>query len=253
MKTIYCRVILLNRRRPGEVERIFVETYVDCSKNQESYEDFQEAVSNTERILLQNLKRIVIRGKGGKPVPVLYSTFIQARIAELLKFRAKFLKEDNAYLLGNPGFQSSIVGYKVVSKYAASCGAKNPKTLTCTKLRKHLATLTQLFNMNDNEIDQLARFIDHTVGEDAVSEHSEDENDAAALVFERTLIDEVDQSDERKQKKAKQIVNKKRRVLIPWTEEQKQAVTSYFKTNISNGKPPIRRECEDLKKQHPDL
>ncbi|KAL3265800.1 hypothetical protein HHI36_009998 [Cryptolaemus montrouzieri] len=126
----------------------------------------------------------------------------------------------------NPDFQSSKVGYKVVSKYAASCGAKNPKALTCTKLRKHLATLTQLFNMNDNEIDQLARFMGHTVGvhknsyrlpddEDGVSEHSEDENDTAALVSERTLIDEVDRPEERKQKKAKQIVNKKRRVLIP--------------------------------------
>ncbi|KAL3265860.1 hypothetical protein HHI36_010056 [Cryptolaemus montrouzieri] len=47
--------------------------------------------------------------------------------------------------------------------------------------------------------------------EDAVSEHSEVENDTAALASERTLIDEVDQSEERKQKKAKQIVNKKRR------------------------------------------
>ncbi|KAL3269292.1 hypothetical protein HHI36_008366, partial [Cryptolaemus montrouzieri] len=42
--------------------------------------------------------------------------------------------------------------------------------------------------------------------EDAVGEHSEDENDTAALVSERTLIDEVDQSEERKQKKAEEIV-----------------------------------------------
>ncbi|KAL3283658.1 hypothetical protein HHI36_006797 [Cryptolaemus montrouzieri] len=141
-----------------------VETYVDCSKNQESYEEFHEAVSNTERLLLQNLKIIVIRGKRGKPVPVLLSTDIQAHIAELLKFRARFLKEDNPFLFGNPGFQSSIVGYKVVSKYAASCGSKNPKALKCTKLRKHLATLTQRFNMNDKEINQLAGFMGHTVG-----------------------------------------------------------------------------------------
>ncbi|KAL3286667.1 hypothetical protein HHI36_001165 [Cryptolaemus montrouzieri] len=197
---------------------------------------------------------------------------MQAHLAELLKFRAKFLKEENPYLFGNTGFQSSIVGYKVVSKYAATCGDKNPNALTCTKLRKHLATPTQVFNMNDNEIDQLARFLDHTVGitrlrdykiakllilmekrdagehrgksldeirlnlgenlllKDAMSEHSEDENDTAALVSKRTLIDEVDQSEERKQKKAKQIVHKKREVLIACTEEQKQAVTSYFKT-----------------------
>lgn len=50
-----------------------------------------------------------------------------------------------------------------MQKHAQLCGAKNPKALTSTKLRKHLATLTQVFNMTTNDIEQLATFMGHTI------------------------------------------------------------------------------------------
>lgn len=53
---------------------------------------------------------------------------------------------------------------EVLKKYASRCGAKNADALTCTKLRKHLATLTQLFNMSENDLEQLASFMGHTLG-----------------------------------------------------------------------------------------
>ena len=43
-------------------------------------------------------------------------------------------------------------------------GAKNLKAISSTKLRKHLATLTQLFNMTENDIEQLSNFMGHTTG-----------------------------------------------------------------------------------------
>lgn len=57
-----------------------------------------------------------------------------------------------------------ICGYKIVRKYAIKCGAKNPNAITATRLRKHLATLTQLLCMSDSDIEQLATFMGHTVG-----------------------------------------------------------------------------------------
>lgn len=33
-----------------------------------------------------------------------------------------------------------------------------------TRLRKHLATLSQLFNLSENEIEQLVKFMGHTPG-----------------------------------------------------------------------------------------
>lgn len=67
------------------------------------------------------------------------------------------------FLFANPNtLIEPICGYKVLQKYANACGARNPKAITSTKLRKHLATLTQLFSMTENDMEQLANFMGHT-------------------------------------------------------------------------------------------
>lgn len=42
-------------------------------------------------------------------------------------------------------------------------------------------------------------------------------------------------------------------MLVPWTKEQKDVVTKYFKFHIKNHQPPKKNECEKLKEQHVDL
>lgn len=66
-------------------------------------------------------------------------------------------------MFANPKSKQPIVGYKVLQKHAQLCLAKNAKALTSIKLRKHLATLTQVFNMSTNDIEQLATFMGHTI------------------------------------------------------------------------------------------
>lgn len=162
-ETVYCRVILLNRKRPGELERMLVHTYIS-SENKPTYEEFGQTITPTERILLKKLKRIVIRGKRGRGVPVLFSQDVQDHLNILLESRSNFVPKENNYLFGRVNLLTPISGYKVLSKYAKACGAKNPSAITSTRLRKHLATLTQLFNMNDQDIEQLATFMGHTPG-----------------------------------------------------------------------------------------
>ncbi|KAL4702107.1 hypothetical protein ACJJTC_008137 [Scirpophaga incertulas] len=76
--------------------------------------------------------------------------------------RHKYVNSDNDFLFSKAG-GSVICGYKTIEKYAKACGAKNPKALTSTRLRKHLTTLTQLFNMSENDMEQLASFMGHTM------------------------------------------------------------------------------------------
>ncbi|KAJ4930347.1 hypothetical protein JOQ06_019351 [Pogonophryne albipinna] len=47
--------------------------------------------------------------------------------------------------------------------FAKTCGAKCPKSLTSTRLRKHAATLSTVLNMTDTEMDQLANFLGHDI------------------------------------------------------------------------------------------
>ncbi|KAJ8969282.1 hypothetical protein NQ314_001820 [Rhamnusium bicolor] len=79
--------------------------------------------------------------------------------------RLNFVHVNNPYLFAMPNnqIQSVIYGYKVLQKYAKQSGAKNPNALTSTRLRKHLATLTQIFNMKEEELEQLAKFMGHTL------------------------------------------------------------------------------------------
>ncbi|KAK5637844.1 hypothetical protein RI129_000163 [Pyrocoelia pectoralis] len=162
LETIYCRTILLNRRRPGELQRLLLRTY-NLEISVQNYEEFEEVLSTTEKVLIKNFKRIVIRGKRGRGVPVLFSTDVQNHLDTLIKVRDKFVSQLNLYLFGNPGTTQPIHGYKILKKYAVKCGARNPDAITCTKLRKHLATLTQLFNMSENDMEQLATFMGHTL------------------------------------------------------------------------------------------
>lgn len=164
LETTFCRVLILNRRRPGELQRLYLHTYKSLLENRQQYEEFSSVVSPSEQILLKRFKRIVIRGKRGRGVPVLFSADIQGHIEILLKYRNNFVRSDNQYLFGHPNVLGPICGYKIIKKHAQLAGVKNPQAITATRLRKHLATIAQVFKMTENDIEQLSMFMGHTVG-----------------------------------------------------------------------------------------
>lgn len=48
-------------------------------------------------------------------------------------------------------------------KYAGETKANNPELLRSTKFRKHVATLCQLLDLGDEELEQVARFMRHYI------------------------------------------------------------------------------------------
>lgn len=82
----------------------------------------------------------------------------------LLEHRDRLFTKHNLYFSGNPNTSETICGYKILSKHARNSGAKNPGASTSTKLQKHLASLSQVFAMSDNDMKQLAGFMGHTLG-----------------------------------------------------------------------------------------
>nr|CAI5858514.1 unnamed protein product [Callosobruchus analis] len=46
---------------------------------------------------------------------------------------------------------------------------------------------------------------------------------------------------------------KKKRVLQPWTEEQKNVTLEYFKNHVKRRIAPKKGECEELKSKHRSL
>lgn len=303
VETTYCRVLLLNRRRPGELQRLKLNDYNDHGNDSNKYEEFDKILTTTEKILVDKLKRIVIRGKRGRGVPVLFSIEVQDDIKKMLSVRHMYVKDDNNLLFVKAG-GTTVCGYKILEKYAKASGAKNYKTLTSTRLRKHLATMTQLFTMTELELEQLATFMGHTLSVHKNNYRLPSDVYQTAKISKLLLLMEDGKADEYQGKTLDEIelnmdeevigneiekqevvdmeleeagpsqnINlnrdeqvastsqvltyntsaKKKRTLVPWTNEQKNVVTKYFKDHIKYKKPPKRAECDQLKNKHPTL
>nr|CAI5849407.1 unnamed protein product [Callosobruchus analis] len=159
----FCSLLLFNRRRVGELQRLTVDSFT-MNQNSMPSSEFDKILTNTEKILSKSLRRVVIRGKRGRGVPVLFTESNVHRVELLLSVRSNFSVDKNVFLFGIPGTENPISGYIVMRKYAKlALGDQNKASLlTSTKLRKHLATITQIFNMEKTELEQLATFIGHT-------------------------------------------------------------------------------------------
>ncbi|KAL2076437.1 hypothetical protein ACEWY4_027965 [Coilia grayii] len=70
---------------------------------------------------------------------------------------------ENPFLFARSGALTAYRGGKCIHKYAAECGAQHPEALTSTRLRKLIATMFQILNLEGNEADQLADFLGHDI------------------------------------------------------------------------------------------
>lgn len=122
-------------------------------------DEFQSSLTETEKILLNSYSRIVIRGKMGGGVPVLLSPNTRKHFD--YQIRNNFVS-DNEYVFHTKG-KSFFDGTKVLQKYVKKYGIENPLSITATKLRKHVATVTQLLNFSNKDLEQLSNFMGQTL------------------------------------------------------------------------------------------
>ncbi|XP_060783638.1 uncharacterized protein LOC132890623 isoform X2 [Neoarius graeffei] len=54
-------------------------------------------------------------------------------------------------------------GSDCIRQFVQCCDVKNPLSLTSTRLRKHMATLSKVLNLQETELDQLADFMGHDI------------------------------------------------------------------------------------------
>jgi len=50
----------------------------------------------------------------------------------------------------------------IIRKFCKNAEIRHPENITSTRLRKHVATVTQLLNLSESDIEQLATFLGHT-------------------------------------------------------------------------------------------
>lgn len=162
-KVILTQVVLFNRRRAGEVSKIPLSAYTSHNVS-EPQEDVNLALSDLEKRLCQYFRRIEIRGKRGRKVPVLLTPAMQQALDLLTSKRQECgILTENTYLFARPSSLTYYRGSDSLRYFAMVCGAKSPESLTSTKLRKQTATLSQVLNLSNTELDQLADFLGHDI------------------------------------------------------------------------------------------
>ena len=159
-------LILFNRRRQGEVSKMAVSDYTKSIGSQIHNKDVLEGLTAFEKSLCEKLKRIEITGKRGRLVPLILTDSMKASMDFLMENREKAsISNDNPYFFARTNNQSisHIRGCDSLRKLTEEVPLQHPQLIRSTRLRKHIAMMTQLVNLKDNELDTVAQFMGHDI------------------------------------------------------------------------------------------
>lgn len=162
-KVTLAQIIVFNRRRAGEVSKMGLKSFYERD-NTKLHEDVAMGLSNMEQRLCNYFSRIEIMGKRGRKVAVLLTPSMIDALSLLVGKRTECeVTATNSFLFARPKSMSHYRGQDCLRVYASQCGAKHPEHLRSTQLRKHVATLSQVLNLKNNELDQVADFLGHDI------------------------------------------------------------------------------------------
>ncbi|CAM4574267.1 unnamed protein product [Leuciscus chuanchicus] len=162
-KLTLAQIIVFNRRRAGEVSKIRLKSFHERD-NTKLHEDVALGLSKTEQKLCNYFSRIEIMGKRGRKVAVLLTPSVVDALSLLASRSTECgVCATNVFLFARPTSMSHYRGQDCLRVHASQCGAKHPEYLRSTQLRKHVATLSQVLNLKNNELDQVADFPGHDI------------------------------------------------------------------------------------------
>ncbi|KAB0804418.1 hypothetical protein PPYR_01388 [Photinus pyralis] len=154
-------LILFNRRRIGDVQYLKIQDYM--RQNKSSMKDFESALTESEKALTAKYRRIVNSGKGSRQVVILLPETLEKYINVLLEHRKKYMLEKNEYVFAIPQSKIKWGQGDVAIRYLCSkIKLEYPEAISSNKLRKHIATVTQILNLSKEDIAQFSKFMGHT-------------------------------------------------------------------------------------------
>ncbi len=164
-QVLLAQIITFNRKRCGEVQRMKCEEVETALRSQEQNlpdDEIMTALTKFEIELCKSHVRVEIQGKRGRRVPVLLTSSMVDGLNVLLDSRQAVGIIGSKYLFARPGKTiHPYRGDKVLRDCAEAAGVTEPDRLTSTRLRKHLATMSQVLNLKEYHTDMLARFMGH--------------------------------------------------------------------------------------------
>ncbi|XP_036814928.1 uncharacterized protein LOC110501685 isoform X1 [Oncorhynchus mykiss] len=162
-ETLLAEIALFNRKRTGEVAKMLLETYTNRKKSPASADIFNSLSRLEQELGDDKLTRVEIEGKNGRTMPVLLTARMISSLEILIANRDKVgVSKDNPYVFArSPDAASYVRGSDCLRKFAHECDAKNPESLIHATVRKEVAIHCQILNLNESELDQVAKLLGH--------------------------------------------------------------------------------------------
>lgn len=156
-------VIVFNKRRGGEASRLLVETYKNRSRRIAN-SDIASHLSPLEQELSKIMSMVEVIGKRKRRVPILLTPYMVSALDALVDLRvAVGVPANNPYLFTKAGGKSNVKGWDAIRYACGQVDLQHPQLVTGTKLRKYLATVTQILNLNENQLEWVANHLGHDI------------------------------------------------------------------------------------------
>lgn len=154
-KVILGRIILFNRRKPGEVSGLKLTDFLS-RKTYHAHNYIGVSLSDLERTMCRFFTRIEIRGNCGRIVPVLLKQSFVLALELLVNNRETCgVPAENPFLFARPSALTAYSGSTTLQSFVKECGAQSPEMLTTAKIRMHFAAMLQMLNLDENEANQI--------------------------------------------------------------------------------------------------
>eukprot|EP00795_Rhopilema_esculentum_P013171 gene13171-3969_t len=129
-------------------------------------EEMTRSLKPLELELCKRMDLVYVRGKRSRKVPILLTAEIVNAMKALIKTRdAVGVSNENKYVFAAPsrGSLNYLRGPDCLNAVVKSCQLKNPSAIKSTQLRKYVATVSQIIDLNSSELDWLARHMGHDI------------------------------------------------------------------------------------------
>lgn len=166
-RALLAKVILFNRKRPGETQRITVETFrkAEVANSEPPNADIVKELDKVSRLLIGKMFRIEFPGKRFGNGVLLFTPLMLQACQQLVKLREKIVDKSVPFLFARPDkHESPYLGGECLSLAAKGSGVQNPERFKATPLRKHLATMSHSLHLSEYMVDHLAVFMGHNIG-----------------------------------------------------------------------------------------
>ncbi|KAJ8321305.1 hypothetical protein KUTeg_001163 [Tegillarca granosa] len=143
------KIILFNKRRESEASKLLVDTFTKRPDwRLSANEEIMETLDNLEKQLMNR-------------VPTLLTPDVVKAMELMVSTRSQIgINADNKFMFANK-CNGHLDAWQVLQAEALAAGCAKPKLITSCRLRKYMATVTQVLDLQDGELEWLAKHLGH--------------------------------------------------------------------------------------------